>query len=145
MPIPAHLIPIGEGMLPDGTRVPFFVDKRELDSVRDNGPAWKYHDAGYIIEAVGDPDAIFEGLQRPNQNDSFCYSVRPTRDPDADEGDETEPALPPVFGQAFLAFVTLEQMGFVVFDWEWRAESADEPGHPENWQSDFARRVWQRP
>lgn len=36
-------------------------------------------------------------------------------------------------------------MVYVVFDWEWRTESADEPGHPENWQTDFARRVWHRP
>jgi hypothetical protein len=144
MAIPIYLLPVGEGRLPDGTTAPFFIDRRELDAVRDNGPGWKYHDARFIEEAVTDPDAIFEGLRRPNQADSVCYSVQPTRDPDADE-DPYGIGTPPVFGQVFLAFVTLGQMGYVVFDWEWRPGSPDEPGYPENWRTDFVRRVWHRP
>jgi hypothetical protein len=141
MPIPADQIPVGEGLLPNGTTAPFFVDKKELDTVRDHGPTWKYYDARFLEEAVAKPDAIFEGLRRPNQGESFCYSVQPTRDPD-DQDDPYNIGLPPVFGQVFLAFVTLGAMGYVVFDWEWRPVSPDDPGHPENWQKDFVRRVW---
>lgn len=143
MPIPFDQIPVGEGLLPDGTRAPFFVDGRELRILHEQGPAWKYHDARFIEEAVADPDVIFEGLRRPNQTDAFCYSVRPLRDPDEEE-DSTSELLPPVWGQVFLAFARLGPMGYLVFDWEWRPEGA-EPGHPEDGDTDFERIVWQRP
>ncbi|MGL6095324.1 MAG: hypothetical protein ACRC7O_05935 [Fimbriiglobus sp.] len=143
MAVPFHQLPIGDGHLPDGTTAPFFVDRTEFDTVRDEGPAWKFHDARFIPEAVADPDAIFRGLRRPNQNESLCYSVQPTRDPD-DDANEYGIAVPPVFGRVFLVFAYLGSMGYVVFDWEWR-EAGDEPGHPENWQDDFAERIWQRP
>jgi hypothetical protein len=61
MPIPFDQMPIGEGLLPDGTRVPFFINAKELRALQDEGPAWKYHDARFIEEAVSNPDAIFEG------------------------------------------------------------------------------------
>jgi hypothetical protein len=71
--------------------------------------------------------------------------VAPLYDPD-EEQDESglKSSLPPVFGQVFLAFVCLAPMGYLVFDWEWRPVG-DEPGHPENWRSDFLERVWRRP
>lgn len=144
MPIPSNQLPIGDGRLPDGGTAPFFIDRNELDAVRDDGPAWKYHDARFIEEAIADPDAIFEGLRRPNQTDSLCYSVRPSRDPDEDD-DPFGVGAPPAFGKVFLAFAGLGPMGYLVFDWEWRPESPDDPGHPENWNHDFARRVWHRP
>src|SRR5437764_1424624 len=117
MAIPRDQLPLGEGRGPDGTPVPFFVDRRELDSLREHGPAWKYEDARFLEEVVGDPDAIFCGLGRPNQADSLCYSVRLTHDPD-DEPDWVAGPIPPRFGYVFLAFVSLGPMGYVVFDWE---------------------------
>lgn len=144
MAIPFDQLPIGEGRLPDGTTAPFFISRRELDTVRNDGPDWKYHDARFIEEAVAEPDAIFEGLRRPNQDQGLCYSVQPTRDPD-EEDDRYGAAPPPVFGLVFLAFVRLGAMGYVVFDWEWRPVAPDEPGHPEDWRTDFARRVWLPP
>lgn len=141
MAIPFDQLPIGDGLLPDGTRAPFFIDRRELTTVRDEGPTWKYHDARFIEEAVSNPDAIFKGLRRPNQTTSFCYSVQPTRDPDEDP-DDMGLSLPPTFGRVFCAFVCLGAMGYIVFDWEWRPVSPDDPGHPENWTTDFAERVW---
>ena len=34
--------------------------------------------------------------------------------------------------------------GYVVFDWEWREEAADAPGHPAGWATDFERRLWHK-
>jgi hypothetical protein len=143
MPIPFDQIPVGEGRLPDGTFAPFFVDRREYDILIDDGPRWKAEDARFIPEAVADPDAIFVGLRRANQAESLCYSVSPTRDPD-DDADDFGPAPPPVFGRVFVAFASLCDMGYVVWDWEWREQGDAEPGHPENWQTDFEGRVWHR-
>lgn len=144
MAIPADQLPIGEGQMPDGSRYPFFISKREFERIRLDGPPWKYEDARFIPEAVGDPDAIFEGLRRPNQEESFCYSVRPTHDPDDEGGEGVEP-VPSRFGHVLLVFVTLGPVGCVVFDWEWREEDPDEPGLPLNHENDFARRAWPQP
>lgn len=144
MALPSNLIPVGNGCGPNGGLVPFYVDRQVLDTVRDEGPAWLFHDARFIEEAVCDPDAIFEGLRRPNHVEALCYSVRPSRDPDEDERDDYL-AVPPVFGRVFLAFAQIGPMGYVVFGWEWREEDPDEPGHPEDWQADFGSRIWNKP
>lgn len=145
MLVPFDRIPVGEGLLPDGTRAPFYIDRAELDVVRESGPASKYDDARFIDECVTDPDAIFRGLRRPNQSDSLCYSVFPEHDPDdANDSESYAPARPPVFGFVFLAFVTQTGMGYLVFDWEWRESSPNDPGHPLHWETDFAGRAWHR-
>ena len=77
MPIPFDQIPVGEGVVPSGARVPFFVDRRTLDLLADHGLAEKHHDSRFVPEAVAKPDAIFRGLRRPNQYEGLCYSVRP--------------------------------------------------------------------
>jgi hypothetical protein len=143
MAVPFGQLPIGDGRLPDGGTAPFFIDRGELEIVRLDGPAWKFQDARFIPESVADPDVIFEGLRRPNQSESLCYSVRPTQDPD-EEQDEIAAETIPRYGYVFLAFVYLGMMGYVVFDWEWREEDPDQPGHPVNWATDFARRAWYR-
>jgi hypothetical protein len=84
-----------------------------LDTISDDGPTWKLEDARFIVEAVSDPDAIFEGLNRLGMEEAVAYSVRPTRDPD----EEGEPALPR-YGQAFVVYVRQGVGGYVVFDWE---------------------------
>jgi len=142
MPVPFDQIPVGEGVLPDGTQVSFFVDRRTLDLLIENGLAEKHHDSRFVPEAVSKPDAIFRGLRRPNQNEGLCYSVRPEIDPD--NTDDADDALdgPPRYGVAFLAFVEVRDMGYVVFDWEWRNEDPDKPGHPLGWETDFADRVY---
>ncbi len=140
MALPADQVPVGEGLHPDGSPgADFFVDRLVLESLEEDGPASKYEDARFIEEAVGQPDAIFEGLQRENMQDRLCYSVRLTRDPE----DEDNP-LPPRFGVVFLVFVRPGAWGYVVFDWDWRTEDGDTPGHPENWQEDFTRRTWRK-
>lgn len=142
MLVPFGQMPVGNGLLPDGSTVPFYIDRHELDFLRDNGPSWKFEDARFIEEAIRDPDAIFRGLRRPNQTDSLCHSVFPTHDPD--EPDEFGNGLAPRYGFVFLAFSYLAGMGYVVFDWEWREVDPDEVGHPANWKHDFAGRAWKR-
>jgi hypothetical protein len=142
MPIPFDQIPVGEGLLPGGGRVPFFVDRRTLELLAEHGYAEKYQNARFIPMAVANPDAIFQGLRRPNQNDGLCYSIRPESDPDDDEDDAPSNAVLPRYGVAFLVFVEMRDMGPVVFDWEWREEDPDEPGRPNGWENDFATKVY---
>ena len=142
MPIPFDQIPVGEGLLPDGGRGPFFVDRRTLDLLAEHGFVEKYHDARFVPGAVSKPDAIFQGLRRPNQHDGLCYSVRPENDPEAESDEDPGFAGLPRYGVAFLAFVEVRDMGYVVFDWEWRDEDPDEPGLPRGWRNDFAAKVY---
>jgi hypothetical protein len=142
MPMPADQLPVGEGRLPDGSRAMFYVSRPELDRLRDNGPQEKYEDARFLPEAVSDPDAIFVGLRRPNQDEGLCYSVFLTHDPD---DDDDGCARPPRYAQAFLAFVRVANLGYVIFDWEWREEDPDQTGHPTHWERDFERRAWHQP
>lgn len=132
---------IGEGLHPEGRPgALFFVDTQTLDLIEQDGPEWKYEDARFILEAVSEPDAIFEGLKRARHADCFCYAVRLTRDPE-----EPDSTVPPAFGKVFLVFARPAIGGYVVFDWAWREEDADHAGHPEGWKQDFTRRTWSRP
>jgi hypothetical protein len=141
MPIPFDQIPVGEGLDQDGKPgANFFISRAELDLLEREGPEWKLEDARFIIETVGQPDAIFEGLKRPGQEKSLCYSVRPTHDPDIEEKDQPLPR----YGFAFLAFARLGVGGYVVFDWEWRKEDPEGPGQPAGWENDFERRRWHK-
>ncbi len=81
-----------------------------------------------------------EGLRRPSQYEGLCYSVRPQSDLDDEDGDARLVGLPR-YGAAFLAFVEVRDMGYVVFDWEWRNEDPEEPGNPLGWKDDFADRA----
>ena len=142
MPMPADQLPVGEGRLPDGSLAMFYVSRPEIARVRDQGPQEKYEASRFLLEAVQEPDAIFAGLRRPNQDANLCYSVFLTHDPDdRDEGC----AQPPRYGYVFLAFVRVANMGYVIFDWEWREEDPAHTGHPTNWKRDFEERVWSRP
>jgi hypothetical protein len=138
--IPIDQLPIGEGLHPDGTPgAEFFVDRRMLEALEESGPVAKYEDARFIEECVKQPDAIYEGLKRDNQEEGLCYSVRPDRDPD-----EPEATALPRSGYAFLVFVRRGAVGYIVFDWAWREEDGDHPGHPLRWENDFTRRTWTR-
>jgi hypothetical protein len=141
MPVPFDQIPVGEGILPGGGSAPFFVDRRTLDLMIEHGFTEKYDDGRFLPMAVSEPDAIFKGLKRANQQESLCYSIRPERDPD-DEKNESEAFALPRYGVVFLAFVEVAQMGYMVFDWEWRDEDPDQPGYPLGWKNDFAEKVY---
>jgi hypothetical protein len=142
MPVPFDQIPVGEGVLPDGQRWPFFIDRRTLDLQKEYGFSDKYVNVRFVPLVIADPDAIFKGLRRPNQFEGLCYSVRPERDPDDDDDDHGGFAALPRYGAVFLAFVEVRELGYVVFDWEWRDEDPDEPGHPLGWKQDFAEKVY---
>ena len=140
MPIPFDQLPIGEGLDPTGNPgASFFIDRAKVELIEREGPEWEFDDARFIPEAIRNPDAIFEGLKRPNHLKSLCYSVRVTFDPD-DEKNQS----PPRYGYVFVAFVRPGVGGYVVFDWEWREEDPDNPGHPSGWVNDFARRTWHK-
>ena len=94
--------------------------------------------ARFIEEAVSDPDAIFEGLNRLGMDAAVAYSVRPTHDPDEPDQDG-----PPCYGKAFVVYARQGVGGYVVFDWEWREED-EEPGYPDGWRGDFTRRTWNK-
>ena len=141
MPIPRDQLPIGAGLYPDGTGgASFFMDAAELDVLERDGPEWKLEDARFFKEAINDPDAIFQGLKRPGHDESFAYCVRPTHDPAVEA---TDP-IPPRFGFVFIVYARSGIGGYVVFDWEWREEDADNPGHAVHWESDFERRTWRK-
>lgn len=138
MPIPSDQLPIGEGLHPDGRPgANFYVDRTEIELLQTDGPEWKLEDARFLEEAIAEPDAIF---MRSGHSQCLAYSVRPMRDPNEDESS----SIPPRFGFVFVAFARLSVGGYVVFDWEWREEDADSPGHPVDWQTDFEIRTWQK-
>ena len=142
MPMPADLLVVGVGRLPDETEVTFYVRKAEIDDLRAHGPQEKLDNARFLEECMANPDAIFSGLRRPEQDESLCYSVRPTRD--QDETPVSTDSMPR-YGFAFLAFVRVANMGYVIFDWEWRQEDPDHPGRPIHWQQRFPEEcVWPR-
>jgi hypothetical protein len=137
--LPMDQVPVGEGKAPDGQGVAmFYVERALLDALRDEGPEWQLEDARFLTEAIREPDAIFEGLNRPGMEDGAAYSVRPTHDPEA-EGAEG----PPRYGFVFVVYARPCPWGYVIFGWEWREEN-DEPGHPAGWEADFSRRTWNR-
>lgn len=139
MPIPSDQLPIGEGRDKDGNRgASFFVSRTTIEALEQYGPEWKYEDARFIPEAILQPDAIFEGLKRPGQEKSLCYSVRPTHDPD----DETETQTLPRYGYVFLVFARSCVGGYEAFDWEWREEDSESPGLPIGHETDFERYTW---
>jgi hypothetical protein len=139
--LPADQVPVCEGKAPDGRGTCLFYVKRSvLDTIRDDGPPWKLDEARFIEEAVKEPDAIFEGLNRPGMADAVAYSVRPMRDPEEEEGPPTLPR----YGQAFVVYARPGTWGYVILDWEWRAEDGEQPGHPTGWEADFVRRTWNK-
>ncbi len=138
MAIPFDQLPIGEGLHPTGEPgASFFIDRTELELIERDGPEWKFFDTRFLEEAVREPDAIFEVSNLPDEGETHCYSVRLTRDPA-----ERESEALPRYGFVFLVFARVGVGGYVVFDWEWREEDPDVPGHPLNWGRDFARRTW---
>jgi len=135
--VPFDHLPVGEGLHPDGTAgAIFYVSRTVLDALQDDGPEWKLEDARFLLEAIQEPDAIFEGLERAGHGDCLCYSVRVSRDPDEDRVEL------PRYGFVLAAFVRPSGWGYVIFDWEWREEHPDCPGHPLNWENDFTRQTW---
>ncbi len=126
------------GAIPSVSLAQVFGDRKELEILEDHGPEWKYDDARFIEGVIREPDAIFEGLERPEHETSLCYSARLESDPDS------EATLNPRYGFVFVVFARPGVGGYVVFDWEWRGEDFDHPGHPLDWTATFRSRTWHR-
>ena len=140
MLVPIGQIPVGEGLASDGTPgAMFYIAKSALDTVGDGESPWKYDESRFVREAVADPDAIFEGLERHGHDSCLCYSVRPMHDPECPDS-----GTPPRYGWAFVAFARRCQGGWLIYDWAWRKEDPDCPGHPEGWEADFTRPTWRK-
>lgn len=142
MAIPSDHMPVGEGLSPDGSSgVMFFVDAEWIYHLEEHGNVQKYEDARFILESVSAPDAIFAGLNREEMEEGLCYSVRITHDPE-EEGDPGSLLIPPHPGFVFLSYARIGVGGYLVFDWSWREEDPENPGHPLDWEIDFERRTW---
>lgn len=85
-------------------------------------------------EVCSAPEWVFEGLQRPDQDWSFCYVGRPASDWRA-----TDIETPPPPGTVFLVFAT--QRGKLT-DWRWEDVDQDGSGLPENYRTRFGRMLW---
>jgi hypothetical protein len=127
---------IGDGIGPEGKAATFYAAKEVLYALEDFGPQWKYEDCRFMIEAVANPDSIFAVRGRIDDDEVFCYSVRPTYDPD-------EPAVEtlPRYGYAFVVYLKRIGEEYLAYDWDWREEDGDSPGHPAE-RAEFWRQLW---
>lgn len=141
MPLSADYLPIAVGRDPlfagEGVSAcAFYTSKSALEKIQQDGPAWKLEDARLIPLALRSPNAVFEGLSRPEYSDGLCYAFKPPRavleNCSADEQ----------MGEMMFLVFTKKEFGVIVFDWEWRPEDPSAPGHPNNWNESFARKVW---
>lgn len=78
---------------------------------------------------------IFEGLERPEFEDGFCYCATPNLRYVSDDG-RTAQAHP---GFVFVAFVTSE---LVIFEFGWERTSGTRQGFPDNWETRFTKQKW---
>lgn len=132
---------IGPGRHPSGQGpANFFVNFDELRMLERDGPAWKFDNAVQIGKVLDEPASGFEGLNRPEFDAGYCYSMRLF---DFYQGNEVHPAEP---GSVFVVFLkpgkgTAE---FVVIDWAIREEDAMRQGYPKGWREAFSRELWSK-
>jgi len=128
----------GRSPTPAGGDTTFFVGRDLIEEVQRNGPKRKWYDIGMIEYALEGPSAILEGLQRPNFDDGYCYSLLPT----FWFVDEINRGLPPPL-KVFCVYVHPSEGKLLVLDWDWRIMKPKEPGVPANWRRCFRGIVWQ--
>jgi hypothetical protein len=135
---PADAIFVGQGMnLIGEVGVEFHIRASFLNRLEEVGPAWKFHAARLIPQAVAKPDKIFGGLKRLGFDDGCCYCSRQEK---RWETTKRQVAIPK--NLLFLVYAEAMSGSFVVFDWGFRAEDANKPGFPQGWE-DFERGlVW---
>ena len=110
------------------------------------GPAHKFFDLHLLPHILQHPMAIFEGLEREEQQNGLCYAGIPPfirRESKAAisrgraELDLLE--LPPPPGMTFAVFMTVR---YVIFDWRWERADVNNAGHPTEWEVRFDKRLW---
>lgn len=128
-----------EGMGPDGDELGFIVSRKYLQDLERRGPKQKLFDAYLLPETLRDPLVIFEGLNREDFHDGYCYCSLPSRRKKSATIDVPSPP-----GMVFLAFVRPDSRGYIVLDWEWRLADDERPAYPASWEADFGRPKWTR-
>lgn len=139
MGLPADQLPIGRGINPlaPGDTCLFYVSRTILESIEENGPEAKWHDANLLEDAIAQPAVIFHGLNRQGFEDGYCFSCLPQF---RFRSDGT--TMPRRADRVFLLYMTLE-VGPVIFDWEWRPGN-EKTGHPYEARENFGRETWRR-
>lgn len=115
-------------------RVPKYLADRFLRA----GPAHKYWDLLYAVpQVLLRPTVIYEGLERPEQDNGLCYAGIPPfikRETQKSlEKQTVEPELvsrPPPEGMVFAVFVTYD---YIIFEYR---------GYLSDWESRFKRKLW---
>jgi hypothetical protein len=129
------------GIHPDGSSESFFyLSVERIKEIQRKGPAWKFENARLLEEALKSPNTIFEGLKREGMNEAFCYVAKPSSR--YRKGGSIETPFSP--NRVFVIYVDpmLDGNGYEILDWGIRVEDNANPGHPEEWQSDFERKTW---
>ncbi len=139
MKIPRGYLAI-EGLAPDGSgKAIFIIAKKRIEDLQRYAPESKFLELPNVKETLESPIVIFDGLKR----DDFLNSYGFCKVPLTQKRSETiETPFPPNF--VFLVYVSRDDRGLVVFDWEKRKVDPDYPGRPLGWASDFERIAWER-
>lgn len=110
------------------------------------GPAHKFFDLHILPHVLQNPGAIFEGLERDEQQNGLCYAgippsirreIKGSTGRGGAELDLIE--LPPPDGMTFAVFMNVR---YVIFDWRWEQADANNAGHPIEWDTRFNKRLW---
>jgi hypothetical protein len=115
----------------------FYIRNSLVDRLEEFGPAWKFYDLRLIPDAVRDPTAIYEDLNREGYDDACCYSYKPGF---RWAGDSEQEAAP--MGRFFVVYCEPASGGLIVMDFGWRAEDPNSPGNPQGWETFKKGKVW---
>jgi hypothetical protein len=123
------------GKKPDGgDGQEFRLPSRHVLHWRTKGHERKLFEVFSIEPVLQSPLAIFEGLEREEFEDGFCYCGIP------DKKQVTENStVPPPPGMVFLIFVNKE---FAIFEFRWEKMCAEDFGNPENYKTRFKQKTW---
>ena len=124
----------------------FKIPSDLIDRYMRYGPAHKFFDLYAVQYVLRHPAAIFEGLEREQQQNGLCYAGIPpfirresqaSMRPGSAEVQLVE--LPPPAGMTFVVFMNFK---YVIFDWRWEQADAKNSGHPTGWETRFTKRLW---
>jgi hypothetical protein len=125
-----------DGLDPSGSgTVLFRMPTKIILHLRTHGHFNKFLEIFSIEGVLQNPTIIFEGLNRPDLNDGFCYCATPKVRHISDIGG-TAPAHP---GFVFAVFVTRE---LVVFEFGWERMSGFRQGYPDKYETRFTKQKW---
>ena len=119
----------------DGTATFRVAKDRLLGHFRATGNSAMFLEGLLIPDVLEHPAAVFEGLERPGQEESLCYAGVPSKRYVRDKSIEVP--FPP--GKTFLVFMTCN---LKVTKWGWADEDPESPGYPMEHQTRFGRRLW---